>query len=54
MPRKHFQAIAEAVYKMSLTAEQRQHVAVLLANALCEQNDKFDYDRFVTACMKGE
>lgn len=52
MTKKHFILIAECVNRMDLHFADRQHVALMLADALRGTNRAFDRETFIDACMK--
>lgn len=53
MTRKDYVLIAEAIKSTTLDERNREKVVYTLAFALKGENERFDYDKFVTACGIG-
>lgn len=51
MTRKDFNLIAQTIASLDLAPIDRLHVAREFASALRSTNDRFDYHRFVDACV---
>ena len=52
MTRKHFKAIADAVANSHLCRRCKKEMAEDLAAALRQFNSRFDYYRFIDACLR--
>ena len=53
MSRKHFRAIANAVYNSALSDDDKEIIARELSCKLSAFNANFDRDKFINACVGG-
>lgn len=53
MTRKDYILIADAIKSSTLDERHREKVVYTLAYVLRNDNERFDYDKFVTACGIG-
>lgn len=53
MSKKDFEAIARVIQSQPLLSEDRENLAHSFARMLAGQNPRFDYDRFLRACVPG-
>lgn len=53
MSRKHFRAIASALFNLDISAESKKIVAHAIADELVHFNSNFKYDTFIDACLDG-
>lgn len=49
MSRKHFKALAEAISKLS-DQKERSHMAHLIGEVCAENNDRFQWSKWLKAC----
>ena len=54
LQRRHFETIAAIIKTSDISETQRNKMAALFADKLGGTNDRFDRDRFVTACLTGK
>ena len=50
MSKKHFEKLAQMVRSLPLTPNDRQQVAIGVADVCAGANDRFDRHRFLAAC----
>jgi hypothetical protein len=54
MTRKDFKIIAKAIANLDLPSSKRRYVAEEIADAIREEQQNFDFDKFIAACETPE
>lgn len=52
MSRKDFELIARTINNLQIPQDTKAEIAQRFADNLSNTNPRFDYSRFVTACLK--